>query len=129
MIVGIGIDLVELDRIAKIHARYGLKFLQKFLRESEIEALPESPVPRLAGRFALKEAAVKALGVGFAAGVTPRDIIIHNDASGKPVAIFEGAALVRANLLGVSAVFASVSHERGVAAGLVILESNPNVYK
>ena len=65
MIVGLGVDIVELERIARTFRRFGGKFAERILAPAELERLPGEPAAFLASRFAVKEAAVKALGTGF----------------------------------------------------------------
>ncbi len=83
----IGVDIVELERIERAHNRYGRKFLEKFMTQPEIElclAKP-SPVASIAGRFAAKEAVVKALGTGISGGVFWKSFEVLNDSRGRPV--------------------------------------------
>lgn len=130
MIVGLGFDLVELERIRFSLERFGPRFLEKLLHATERSDWPELPdlttahmVARVAGRFAAKEAGAKALGSGFAAGVGPHDIRIATHASGKPLLAFYGEALLRANALCVTGVHLSISHARATAGAVVVLES------
>lgn len=82
----IGIDIVDLDRIEKIYSRYGVKFLQRFLSQEEIAICLNKPqvIASIAGRFAAKEAVVKALGTGFSGGVHWKSFAILNDERGRP---------------------------------------------
>jgi holo-[acyl-carrier protein] synthase len=130
MIVGLGIDLVELDRIRHSLERFGLRFVDKVLHDTEKRALPGAPdltgpqvVAHIAGRFAAKEAAAKALGTGFAGGTGPRDIRVTSLASGKPELSLHGAALKRAEALKATGIHLSISHARTSAGAVVILEA------
>ena len=124
MIVGLGIDMAELERIRKAHARFGRRFLEKFLAPGELAALPDAPRPSLlAGRFAAKEAAAKALGTGFSGGVGPCQMEVAHTPGGAPGLVFHGAAAERAAILGARAVHLSISHERGHAVAVVVLEA------
>lgn len=126
MIQGTGFDLTALPRIRTMLEKYGERFLARLLTEKERSALPAAPAARTAyaaGRFAAKEAAVKALGTGFAHGIGMHDVEILTLASGRPELHFHGAAKVRAEEMGVRAVHVSISHERDVAGAVVILES------
>ncbi len=124
MIVGLGIDMTELARIRAAHARFGHRFLERFLAPGELAALPPQPsVAFLAGRFAAKEAASKALGTGFSHGVCPRQIEVLPLSSGGTGLIFHGAADQRACLLGTRAAHLSISHERSHAVAVVVLEA------
>ena len=124
MIVGLGIDMTELERIRKVHARFGRRFLEKFLGPGELAALPaEPPAALLAGRFAAKEAAAKALGTGFSGGVGPCQMEVAHTPAGGPILVFHGAAAERAASLGTRAVHLSISHERSHAIAVVVLEA------
>lgn len=124
MIVGLGIDMTELERIRQVHERFGRRFLAKFLAPGELVALPEKPrLSLLAGRFAAKEAAAKALGTGFSGGIGPCEIEVVAAPSGAPGLVFHGAALERAARLGMRAAHLSISHERSHAVAVVVLEA------
>lgn len=125
MIVGLGIDVVELDRIALSLARYGDRFLQRVLTEYERSRLPRLPVPFVAARFAAKEAASKALGTGFRRGVSFQTIEVRDLASGKPELHLHGAALDVLAHLGGASCHLSLTHGRDVAAAVVVIEANP----
>ncbi len=123
MIVGLGIDMTELARIRAAHARFGRRFLEKFLAPGELAALaPHPPIAFLAGRFAAKEAASKALGTGFRQGVGPCQIEVLPLPAGGTDLIFHGGASERARLLGTRAAHLSISHERSHAVAVVVLE-------
>ncbi|MDE7240689.1 holo-[acyl-carrier-protein] synthase [Desulfovibrio sp.] len=124
MIVGLGIDMTELERIRKVHARFGRRFLEKFLAPDELAALPAQPrVSLLAGRFAAKEAAAKALGTGFSGGLGPCQMEVAHTPAGAPTLVFHGAAAQRAAGLGTRAIHLSISHERSHAVAVVVLEA------
>ncbi|GAB7022698.1 holo-[acyl-carrier-protein] synthase [Salidesulfovibrio brasiliensis] len=123
MIVGIGLDLIELDRIEKTWERQGMRFADKVLTDAEIAQLPKSPVSRLAALFAAKEAAVKALGTGFADGVTFQGVEIIHTASGKPEVSFSGEAQKVMEKLGGKRAHVTITHSRDNAAAVVIIES------
>ena len=124
MIIGIGVDVVELERIEKIWNRYGVKFANKILSEQEQKLLPQSnPIPFLAGRFAAKEALSKALGTGFSAQINFKNFSVSNLPSGQPVATLSGAALETMQKNGAKRVFLSISHDKGCAVAMAILEA------
>ena len=132
MIVGLGIDLVEIARIEALLARYSMTFVQKLLHETEIEqgsALPPSPpysrrhASFLAARFAAKEAAVKALGTGFSGGIGLHDVRVVRLPSGVPSLEFFGEAKKRFLTLGAHTCLLSLSHEKSVAGAVVVLEA------
>ncbi|SDL20442.1 holo-[acyl-carrier protein] synthase [Maridesulfovibrio ferrireducens] len=123
MIVGLGIDLTELDRIESSLEKFGERFMRTFLTEKEISLVPEiKKIQHLAARFAAKEAAVKALGTGFAEGITFKCVEILNLKSGAPELIFNGKGLERSRELGVERILISITHGRDTAAAVVILE-------
>lgn len=128
MIVGIGIDLVEIERIRRSLERFGDTFIKKMLHPSELkdfsfDVLSPAATPHIAGRFAAKEAAVKALGTGFSGGIGLHDVRISALSSGKPVLAFYGKAQERAAELGTESIHLSISHSRDTAGAVVVLES------
>ena len=122
MIRGLGIDLVELERIEDALARFGDRFLERILTPAERAALPPIRLARTAGLFAAKEAAAKALGTGFAQGVTFHTLEILSDAAGRPALTLTGPAHARAAALGATSWHLSITHSRAAAAAVVILE-------
>ncbi len=90
MILGIGNDIVETARIQAVLTRYSQRFLNRVFTSYEQDYClkRKEPALHLAGRFAAKEAIVKALGTGFSQGLTWLDIEIRNHPTGKPIAIF-----------------------------------------
>ena len=126
MIQGTGFDLAALPRIQNMLEKYGERFLARLLTPKELAALPAPRAARVAyvaGRFAAKEAAVKALGTGFPRGIVMKDVEILPLPSGKPELHLHGEALARAESMGVRALHLSLSHERDMAGAVVILES------
>ena len=123
MIIGLGIDITELDRIKRSLDKYGERFAEKILTPAEMELIPaKNPVPYVAARFAAKEAAVKALGTGFAEGITFHTIEITRMESGAPQLNFLGKALERSKVMEVEGVHISITHGRDSAAAVVVLE-------
>ena len=131
MIVGLGMDIVEIARIRHTLERFGLHFINRILHRSEADTNPHSKydilsernIARIAARFAAKEAGAKALGTGFTGGILFQDIRILSLASGKPEIIFHGKALEHANTLGVTHAHVSLTHARDTAGAVVVLES------
>jgi holo-[acyl-carrier protein] synthase len=123
MIVGLGADLVEIPRIERIYGRFGHRFLEKVFTREELGALSAGSAATLAGCFAAKEAAVKALGTGFSQGIGPRQIEISRDRRGAPRITLLGKADERARALGVTRVLLSISHERSMSLAVVVLEA------
>ena len=116
MIVGVGIDVVDIGRFGESLQRTpGLR--TRLFTEQE-RALP---LASLAARFAAKEEVAKALGAPI--GMNWLDAEIVNEASGNPQLEMRGTVLGRANDLGVRSVHVSLSHDAGIASAVVILES------
>jgi holo-[acyl-carrier protein] synthase len=121
-IVGLGVDLVELRRIESILERHGERFLSRICRPGEVgDRSGSALVPRVGGLFAAKEAALKALGTGWAQGLAFRDVEVARAPSGTPSLRFYGAAAARRDALGVTASHLSISHEREHAVAVVVL--------
>lgn len=124
MIVGIGIDLTEQQRIADGLQRFGERFKQRLFGIDEI-ALCEryaDPSERYAGKFAVKEATMKALGAGFQQKVFFRDIEVLNRSSGAPYLRLHGQAQVYWERLAVQQSHVTVTHSGGLAVAVVVLE-------
>lgn len=124
MICGTGVDIVEIDRIAGVWERHGPRFLRRVFTPGErAYALRRGhPIPHLAGRFAAKEAVMKALGTGWARGVAWRQIEVRRAPGQAPTIRLTGAAARRAKALGGSRWHLSISHARSHAVACVILE-------
>lgn len=124
MIVGIGSDIVSIARMEKNIAKNGDAFAERVLVESEFDQYQQTrnKASLLAKRFAVKEAAVKALGTGFAEGITWRHVYTSHDELGKPILNFTDAALAKANQMGVTSMHLTISDEKEAAVAFVILE-------
>ncbi len=124
MIVGIGTDLLEVERMVKALARTpGLAKRILTPLEQQQFGLAKQPARFLAKRFAAKEAAVKALGTGIGRGISWQHIEISHDALGKPLLQFSGAALQHAEALQVAGVHLSYSDEQAYVVAFVVLET------
>ena len=125
MIVGTGIDIAEVPRIAKSIERFGDRFLQRVFTAGEIRYCDSKAnrVERYAARFAAKEAAMKAIGTGWNCGVTWRDVEVSRRPGGRPTISFHGKAAEFAAKLGAKHVALSLSHSEEYAIAQVILES------
>jgi len=121
VILGVGIDLVEIDRIGAALARHGAGFLGRILhpREDSGRAATREGPSYVAGLFAAKEAVMKALGTGMA-GAPFRDIAILRNAAGQPRVHLEGAALEAARRLGATRWHVSITHSRLSAAAVAL---------
>lgn len=125
MIIGVGVDIVEIDRVARILEKYGDRFLKRVFTEREVEYAFRSRVKvseRLAGRFAVKEAVMKVLGTGKSSGILWKDIETVRGPGGKPEVILHGRARDHSESQGISDVIASISHDGNRAIGFVIGE-------
>ncbi|MBQ7608382.1 MAG: holo-ACP synthase [Desulfovibrionaceae bacterium] len=122
MVFGIGCDITDIRRIRHALDRFGDKFISKILSKKEKNCLHGPKETFLAGRFAAKEAAAKALGTGFSQGIWMTDIEIVNADGGSPVLSFAGGALAFARSKGISKTFISISHEQNFAIAFVVLE-------
>jgi|SRR5271165_826269 len=125
MIVGTGIDIAEVPRIAESIERFGDRFLRRIFTEGEIQYCDSKAnrVERYAARFAAKEAAMKALGTGWSRGVRWRDIEVVRPPGGRPTVKFHGKAAEFADKLNARNVALSLSHTPEQAIASVILES------
>jgi holo-[acyl-carrier protein] synthase len=124
MVVGLGIDIASVGRVARSLDRFGERFVTRILtvgERSDLAARTWDRAAAVAGRFAAKEAAAKALG-------GPRDVWWHDvevrrGERGQPVLTLLGPAAERAKRLGVSRTLLSITHDAGVAAAVVLLET------
>ena len=125
MITGIGIDVIQNDRIRQSIERFGDRFLNRIYTEAEIEYCKRSGNWEIhyAARFAAKEAAFKALGTGWAEGVTWKDVEVVRLPSGRPELHLYGEALARATSAGAKRFHVSLTHDQLVSCAVVILES------
>jgi holo-[acyl-carrier protein] synthase len=122
MVIGIGLDLVELARVEGLLARHGDRFLRRILTPAELESLRGDRVAYVASRLACKEAAFKALGTGWGMGVTWKQVEILRIASGAPQIHFHGTARRRLAARGPVAAHVTLTHTRGHAAAVVVIE-------
>ncbi|MCL6450255.1 MAG: holo-ACP synthase [Acetobacteraceae bacterium] len=133
MILGLGLDLVEVAALEASIRRQGRALLERVYAPEELaelglgegagDAVPDRvQLERLAARFAAKEAAFKALGTGWAQGVGWRDVRVLGSPSGRPRLVLSGAAAERARELGAEAVLVSLTHAGGWAAAAVVID-------
>ena len=128
MIIGVGVDLVEISRVRSMIASQGERALLRLFTESEREYCEAmaNPARHLAVRVAAKEAAFKALsGTDEARGIGWREMEVELDHIGRPSLRLHGRASVRARELGVSRSWISLSHGDDLATAFVVLESDP----
>ena len=124
MIYGVGTDVVEIGRIKAVLEKYGERFAQRILCESELKRFQGHRLPAsyLAKRFAAKEAFTKALGTGIRAPANWHGVWVRNLPSGKPVLEFSEALRKFMAAKGVTSCHVSLSDEKGVAFATVVLE-------
>jgi holo-[acyl-carrier protein] synthase len=122
-ILGIGLDATDIPRLATIVERYGQRFLQRVFTPGEIAYCTRrrNPVPHLAGRFAAKEAAMKALGTGVSGGVLWKDIEVVRD-DGPPRLLLHGGAARRAESMQVHRTHLTITHSETLALAQVLFE-------
>lgn len=125
MIVGLGLDIAEIDRIEAAIGRHGAPFIERLFTPAEVAYCEshKNRFERYAARFAAKEAAMKALGTGWRHGVRWRDIEVTREAEGKPVLCLAGVARELADRLGVKNISLSITHSGNLALAQVIFES------
>lgn len=124
MIYGIGTDIVRVSRLAHDLERFGEKFAERILTDAELVEFRASGARAhfLARRFAAKEAAAKALGTGFAHGLSLRHIGVTHDANGKPELVFQGRALELVQEKNIRTAHISLADEQDHAVAFVTLE-------
>ncbi len=117
--LGVGNDIIEIERLSKSIERHGLHFLNRLFTQKEQDYCYryQDPAPHFAGRFAAKEAVVKALGTGFGAHVQWHEIEILNDELGKPVVHFSESINRRFNN---PKILLSISHCNAYATAVAI---------
>ena len=121
-ILGLGFDATDIPRIGTTFERYGDRFLRRVFTDGEIAYCTRrrNPVPHLAGRFAAKEAAMKALGTGHSRGVLWKDIEVVR-LSGPPQLRLHGGAAVRADRMRVRSSLLTITHSEALAMAQVLL--------
>lgn len=124
MIVGTGIDIVEVPRIGQSIERFGERFLKRIFTPAEIRYCDAKAnrIERYAARFAAKEAAMKAIGTGMRGGVTWQEFEVGREPTGRPTMLFHGKAAQYATRLGMRRAHLSVSHTEQHAVAYVVLE-------
>ena len=125
MIVGVGIDLVSVSRMKKILGQvWAHRFVERVFTPQEIAQCSKTinPEERFAGKFAAKEAAVKALGTGFSLGISPNQIMITDGVKQRPSILLSLMAKKVAESKGIDNIVVSISHTDGMASAIVIME-------
>jgi len=124
MLIGTGVDLIEVERIAHSIERFGERFLRRVYTEDEIAycSRRRGSAESFAARFAAKEAGAKALGTGISRGVTWNEFQVTRNPGGRPVLELRGRAEGLARELGVRAISLSLTHSGGLAMATVLME-------
>lgn len=123
MIFGIGVDILKRERVERVYARFGQRFVDRLLTEQERPLFEQAadPVRFLAMRFAAKEAIVKALGTGFGHGMWIRDAGVVPDAWGRPEVVFSERGRRRCAELGAGPGHVTLTDEAGLIVAVAIL--------
>ena len=124
MLVGTGVDLIEIERIAQSIERYGDRFLSRIFTDHEIAycSRKRSSAESFAARFAAKEAGAKALGTGISKGVTWNEFQVEREPGGRPTLQLRGRAALLASQLGVKTISLSLPHTATLAMASVMME-------
>jgi len=125
MIVGIGTDIIKIERMTALFERHGKAFVNRIFTEDErTEAATRSnPIEYYAGRWAAKEAVSKALHCGIGKNCSWQDMNIQNTPEGNPRLALSGSATKKADEINAKSFHITISHEREYACAMVILES------
>lgn len=124
MVVGLGTDMIEIDRIERSIARYGRSFLNRVFTPGEVAycMAKKNSGESFAARFAAKEAGAKALGTGISRGVSWREFEVRRLPGHRPELFLHGRAAELAELLGIRRLSLSLSHSRTVSIAVVVAE-------
>jgi holo-[acyl-carrier protein] synthase len=124
MILGLGIDIIEVTRIQASYEKFGERFLNRILHPNEISyCLSHAvPAPFLAVRFAAKEAISKAFGTGIGAQLSWQDMEVGRKPSGEPFVVLHGGGQALLQARGARAVLISLSHTQTYAAAVAVLD-------
>lgn len=122
-IAGVGVDIAAVSRFERILERHGERFITRICRPGEMrDQHPNRRAQHLGGLFAAKEAVLKALGTGWDQGLGFLQVEVTRDPGGRPTIRLHGPAARRARELGASRVHVSITHDRGIAAAIAVLE-------
>jgi holo-[acyl-carrier protein] synthase len=125
MILGIGIDIIEVARIAASYEKFGERFLKRLLHDAEIAYClkHKNPAPFIAARFAAKEAISKAFGTGIGAQLGWQDMEIRRKESGEPFVVLHGKGKILFTARGAKQLLISLSHTENYATVTAVLEN------
>jgi holo-[acyl-carrier protein] synthase len=125
MIVGVGVDVIEVERVRQVIARHGHRFLRHVFCSAEQEQAPLGEAGRAAyyaGRWAAKEAVAKTLGTGIGENCGWKDIRIERGAGGRPAVSLHGRAAETAASLKIERIHISISHEKRLSCASAVAE-------
>jgi holo-[acyl-carrier protein] synthase len=124
MVLGMGTDMVEIERVKASIDRFGDRFLERVFTEGEIAYCrrKKQPAESFAARFAAKEAGAKALGTGISHGISWKEIEVRREQGQRPMLHFSGRAGELAKAMGVRRVQLSLSHSRELAIAVALIE-------
>ena len=122
MIIGVGIDVVSIERIRRLLEKRGKVFINRFFSNEEVNYIKnkKDPAPSLAASFAAKEAFLKALGKGIGQGISLKEISVERLKSGKPELKVERKIVEERKIKNI---YLSISHEKDLAVAVVIIEN------
>lgn len=128
-VLGVGVDLVDIDRIAEMRRKHGERLCGMVFLPAEMEYCRKrgNPDESLAARFAAKEAVMKALGTGWAQGVHFMGIEVTTAEGGQPGVLLHGKTKVKARELGAGKIHLSLSHSKNLAVAHVVVEKNEEI--
>lgn len=129
MILGTGLDIVDIRRFQRMYERHGDRLARHILADQEWDSYraQKKPYRFLASRFAAKEAVVKAFGTGFGKGITPRTIATVSNTLGAPALSLTGGAADKAQQLGANRFHISLSDEASYVVAMVVIEKTSGV--
>ncbi len=124
MILGTGVDIMEVPRMQSSIERFGAHLLKRVFTDTEIAYCDSKTnrFERYAARFAAKEAGLKAIGTGWRGGISWRDVEVQRAKGGRPTLVYSGKAAEVAARLGVRRAWLSISHTEAYAIAEVIVE-------
>ena len=126
MINGVGVDILEKERVSTIHKKYGKRFQERVLGDSEIKAIEgkslNNQIRFISNNFACKEAVAKALGLGFTEGISLKEIEILRKPSGQPFITLNGNTDKVAKNIGIKKFHVSISDTKKLSMAFVVGE-------
>ncbi len=126
MINGVGVDILEKERVFTIHKKYGKRFQDRVLGDSEIKAIEgkslNNQIRFISNNFACKEAVAKALGLGFTEGISLKEIEILRKPSGQPFITLNGNTDKVAKNIGIKKFHVSISDTKKLSMAFVVGE-------